>query len=67
MLLVFFLIYLALAGRWAAIILDRVFDLKNSFSKFLLGTFAAFASVGTVAGVVILFYPLTFSPSSFKL
>jgi uncharacterized membrane protein YcaP (DUF421 family) len=37
-----------------------VFDLNNNFSRIILGVFVSFISLGSIAGVAILFLSLTF-------
>ncbi len=60
MVFISFVVYLLIVGFWASTILDMVFVLSNNFSKTILGVFAGFASFGSIAGVAILFLPLTF-------
>ncbi len=60
MLFIFFAVYLLIVGNWVSAVLVRVFGLDNNFNGRILGVFASFLSLGWVAGVAILFLPLTF-------
>lgn len=58
--LVLFTIYLLICGYFAAVVLDRFFGLRNTFTRKILGIFAVFVSLSWLAGAAVLFVPLYF-------
>ncbi len=60
MLIVFFVLYLFIVGHLASQVLDKFFGFANNHFSRVLGIFAVFVSLGTIAGVAILFLPLNF-------
>jgi hypothetical protein len=60
MMLVLFTIYLLICGYFAAVVLDRFFGLRNTFTRKILGIFAVFVSLSWLAGAAVLFVPLYF-------
>src|SRR3989339_216111 len=60
MLAVLFILYLIVVGRFASRALNKFFGFTNNFFSNLLSIFAVFVSLGTIAGMTILFLPLNF-------
>ncbi|OGH91326.1 MAG: hypothetical protein A2534_04000 [Candidatus Magasanikbacteria bacterium RIFOXYD2_FULL_39_9] len=60
MLAVLFILYLIVVGRFASRALNKFFGFTNNFFSNLLSIFAVFVSLGTIAGMAILFLPLNF-------